>query len=82
MATKGENSLGRLNEVLFEELERLGAMDVEQEDLLRIEMARAKAIQGVAREINESAKTVMDAARMRVEYAGAKAAQPPKLLEG
>ena len=79
---QGENSLGRLNEVLFEELERLGAMDVEQEDLLRIEMARAKAIQGVAREINESAKTVMDAARMRAEYAGAKGMRPPKLLEG
>ena len=46
---KGENSLGRLNEVLFDELERLSAMDIEQEDLLRIEMDRAKAIQGVAR---------------------------------
>lgn len=82
MAKSGENSLGRLNEVLFDELERLSAMDIEQEDLLRIEMDRAKAIQGVAREINASAHTVMDAARMRAEYAGAKGLQPPKLLEG
>ena len=82
MAEHGENTLGRLNEVLFAELERLDALDASDEDAVRVEVSRSKAIQEVAREVNASAKTIMDAARFRAEWAGAKQAKMPKMLEG
>lgn len=82
MAKQGENTLGRLNEVLFEELERLNAVDVADGEALRAETERSKAVQGIAKEINISARSVLDTARLRAELAGAKVAQPSKLLEG
>jgi hypothetical protein len=82
MARQGENSLGRLNEVLFAELERLDALDVSDDKALRAEIERSKAVQGVAKEINISARSVLDTAKLRAEWAGARVAQPSKLLEG
>ena len=82
MAKRGDNTLGRLNEVLFAELERLDALDVTDEDALKREIERSKAVQGVAKEINTSARSVLDTVRLRAEWAGAKVAQPSKLLEG
>ena len=79
---KGDNTLGRLNEVLFAELERLDAVDVTDEAALRAEVERSKAVQGVAKEINTSARSVLETARLRAEWAGARVAQPSKLLEG
>ena len=78
----GENTLGRLNEVLFAELERLNALDVSDADALQAEIERSKAVQGVAKEINTSARSVLETAKLRAEWAGAKLAQPSKLLEG
>lgn len=43
---KGDNTLGRLNEVLFAELTRLDAVDVTEEAALRAEVERSKAVQG------------------------------------
>ena len=40
----GENTLGRLNEVLFAELERLNALDVSDGDALQAEIERSKAV--------------------------------------
>ena len=82
MAQKGDNTLGRLNEVLFAELERLDAVDVTDEAALRAEVERSKAVQGVAKEINTSARSVLETARLRAEWSGARVAQPSKLLEG
>lgn len=78
----GENTLGRLNEVLFAELERLNALDVSDADALQAEIERSKAVQGVAKEINTSARSVLETAKLRAEWAGARVAQPSKLLEG
>jgi len=78
----GDNTLGRLNEVLFAELERLNALDVSDADALQAEIERSKAVQGVAKEINISARSVLETAKLRAEWAGAKLAQPSKLLEG
>ena len=78
----GANTLGRLNEVLFAELERLNEVDVADEAALRAEVERSKAVQGVAKEINQSAKSQLEAAQFRAEWAGAAVAQPSKLLEG
>lgn len=76
------NTLGRLNEVLFAELERLNALDVSDADALQAEIERSKAVQGVAKEINTSARSVLETAKLRAEWAGARVAQPSKLLEG
>lgn len=78
----GENTLGRLNEVLFAELERLNAIDVTDAAALEAEVERSKAVQGVAKEINTSARSVLDTVRLRAEWAGAKTVQTSKLLEG
>ena len=78
----GENTLGRLNEVLFAELERLNALDVSDADALQAEIERSKAVQGVAKEINTSARSVLETAKLRAEWAGTKLAQPSKLLDG
>lgn len=74
--------LGRLNEILFAELERLDAIDVSDEAALRAEVERSKAVQAVAKEVNISARSVLETAKLRAEWAGAKVAQPSKLLEG
>lgn len=79
---KGENTLGRLNEILFAELERLDAIDVTDEAALRAEVERSKAVQAVAKEVNISARSVLETAKLRAEWAGAKVAQPSKLLDG
>ena len=76
------NTLGRLNEILFAELERLNALDATDKDALEAEVERSKAVQGVAKEINTSARSVLETAKLRAEWAGAKVAQPSKLLEG
>ena len=79
---EGQNSLGRLNEVLFAELERLDALDASDTEALRAEIDRSRAVQGVAKEINASARTILDTAQYRAEWAGAKQAHVPRLLEG
>lgn len=79
--SQNTNTLGRLNEVLFAELERLDALDVADEAALKAEMQRSQAVQGVAREINSSAATILKSAQFRAEWAGAKTAKMPKLLE-
>ena len=76
------NTLGRLNEILFAELERLNALDATDKDALEAEVERSKAVQGVAKEINTSARGVLETARLRAEWAGARGMQTSKLLEG
>ena len=66
------NTLGRLNEILFAELERLNALDATDKDALEAEVERSKAVQGVAKEINTSARSVLETARLRAEWAGAR----------
>ena len=73
-----KNMLGRLTDVLFEELERLNSIDVSDAEALDAEVKRSRAIQGVAREVNASAATVMSQARLVAEYG--KYAPDTKLL--
>lgn len=77
----GKVTLGRLNEILFEELERINQVDASDRDAVKDEIARSKAIQGIAKEVNESARTMLDTARFRAEWAGARQAQTPPMLE-
>lgn len=64
------NYMGRLNDMLFDELERLRDIDTDDVDALKMEMGRARAMQGVAREINSSTKIIVDTAKLRAEYGG------------
>ncbi len=80
MADKSQNSLGRLNEALFDELDRLNALDLEDEEAVKLEINRSKAIEGIAKTTVDNAKIIIDATRLRAEYG--QQASVPKLLEG
>ena len=74
------NTLGRMTDMLFEELERLNGLDVTDAEALSAEVERSKAMQGMAKEINQSAKSQLEAAQFRAEWAGARQAEVPKVL--
>lgn len=78
MGTK--NTLGDLNNILFEELERLNDDQLQGEELMD-EMNRAKAITGVATQVILNARTVLDAAKFRDDKFDADATVP-RLLTG
>lgn len=78
-ATQG-NTLGRLNDELFAELDRLGAVDASDADALRAEIDRAKSIEGVSRTIVDNAKVIIDATIMRANLTHE--VRTPKMLEG
>ena len=80
MADERTNSLGRLNNVLFDELERLNEIDVSDEDATKSEIERSRAIEGTAKAIIENSKTILTATRMRAEFG--MGVDVPKLLEG
>ena len=75
-----KNDLGRLNEVLFAELERLGSVDIENEDAVRLEISRSKAIEGIAKTTVDNAKTILEATRLRAEFG--RTTPMPRMLEG
>ncbi|MAX71825.1 MAG: hypothetical protein CMC76_12140 [Flavobacteriaceae bacterium] len=61
-----KNTLSDLNNHLFAQLERLGDEDLTQEDLQK-EIERAKAINGVAKNIIDNAKTALEGAQFTYE---------------
>lgn len=75
-----QNDLKKLNNVLFDELERLSAVDVGNEDAVRLEISRSKAIEGIAKTAVDNAKTIIEATRLRAEFG--RSAPMPKMLEG
>ena len=75
------NTIGKLNEFLFDELDRLNAVDPRDKDALKAEVERSKAIEGIAKAVIENANTVLDATRMRAQYTHA-TVELPRMLEG
>lgn len=75
-----QNDLKKLNDVLFDELERLSAVDVGNEDAVRFEISRSKAIEGIAKTAVDNAKTILEATRIRAEYS--REVRMPRMLEG
>lgn len=61
-----KNKLTDLNDHLFAQLERLGDEDLTQEELDQ-EMQRAKAINGVAKNIIDNAKVALEGAQFTYE---------------
>ena len=80
MTDTKQNDLGRLNEVLFAELERLGSVDLENEDAVKLEISRSKAIEGIAKTTVDNARTILEATRIRAEFG--RTAPIPRMLEG
>lgn len=82
MAKDSGRDLGALNALLFEELERLTSVDATDKDAVATEVERAKAVQGIASQITQSSKIVLDTVRLRAEWAGSKYASTPRMLNG
>ena len=75
-----KNTLGDLNGYLFEQLERLNDEDMD-EDTLKTELRRSKAVAEVAKQIIENGKLVLDAQKFVYKRNDAENVLP-KLLEG
>ena len=75
-----KNTLGDLNGYLFEQLERLNDEDMD-EDTLKTELRRSKAVAEVAKQIIENGKLVLDAKKF-VDKRNDAENELPKLLEG
>lgn len=75
-----QNALGKLNDALFAELDRLSSVDIKDEDAVKLEISRSKAIEGIAKTTVDNAKTILDATRLRAEYG--RTTPMPKMLEG
>lgn len=78
MGTK--NTLGDLNNILFESMERLNDTDVKGE-ALKEEIERTRAISGVAKDIIVNANLVLQASKFQDDRMDANA-KTPKMLEG
>ena len=75
------NTLGTLNFYLFDELDRLDAADPSDQDAFKAETERAKAVEGIAKTVIESANTMLDAVKLRAAYTQ-QVGELPKMLEG
>ena len=75
------NTINGLTNRLFEQLDRLSAVDVKDKDALRAEVDRSRAVDDIAKTIIDSAGTMLTAARMSAEL-NKVAVELPHLLEG
>lgn len=64
----GKN-LAELNEVLFNQLDRLN-IDSLKGDALIEEISRSSAVIGVSKEIVSNARVILDATKLKAEYKG------------
>lgn len=76
------NTLGRLQDALFDELDRLGALDLTDADALKAEIERSKAVEGIARATIENVGVAIEATRLKAQYTQSATVTMPKLLEG
>lgn len=74
------NGLISLNNHLFETLERLNDDELMEQQGEK-EIARAKAITGVAHQIVNNGKLMLDAQKYRTEYEGYKENSLPEILK-
>lgn len=74
-----KNTLGDLNNHLFEQLERLNDDDLKGEEL-KEELMRAKSITDVAAKIIDNANTILDAKKFQADALGRSQVNMPALL--
>ena len=76
------NTMGRLQDALFDELDRLDAIDITDTDALKAEIERSKAVEGIARATIENVGVAIEATRLKAQYTQNATVTMPKLLEG
>ena len=82
------NNMDALADYMFEEMERLNDIDLDEEskemvERLGDEVKRAKAMCSVAQSIVATGRTVLEAKRFAADYVGIKAdTSIPRMLEG
>lgn len=77
------NSLGMLATYMFDELDRLNALELsaDNEAVIEQELKRSKAMQQMAGTVIDNSRVILAAAQMRADYMKTDV-QVPKLLEG
>lgn len=75
-----DNNLGKLNDYLFDQMDRLNDEDLEGETL-KEEIERAKAVKDVATSIISNGNLVLNAEKYNDDKWNAEA-KKPKMLEG
>lgn len=77
---KGEkmSNLTRLNEILFDQLNELNDNSKSDDDIKR-QIAVAKAAEGLASKVIQSAAVQLEAAKFKKDYAGTSVDMPPCL---
>ena len=73
-----KNKIGDLNNILFEQLEKLADADAKE---LTVEVERSKAITGVATQIINNGKLAIEAQKLVIDNAGMKDEYQAKLPE-
>ena len=64
------NVMGKLSDMLFDEMRRLESVDHTDRDAMRAEIERARAMQIIAGQLNQSARTMLETVRLHAEYGG------------
>ena len=76
-----KNTLGDLNNHLFEQLERLNDEGIKGETLIE-EINRAKAVSDISSKIIANANIILQATKVQAETLGRSNTNIPKMLEG
>ena len=68
MEGRGMGISEKVSESLLAQLDRLEAVDASNADALKMEISRAKAVQGIAGQLIANGNMTLDACRLRMEY--------------
>ena len=79
MEGRGMGISEKVSESLLAQLDRLEAVDASNADALRMEVSRAKAVQGITAQLIANGNMTLEACRLRMEYGEVKV---PKGLLG
>lgn len=63
----------KVSESLLAQLDRLEAVDASNADALRMEISRAKAVQGITAQLIANGNMTLEACRLKLEYGEVKA---------
>lgn len=74
-------TLGDLHNALFRQLHALQAVDVRDDDALQAVVEQTKGVEGLAKQITDNGRLVLEAAKLRASFAN-QVAQVPRMLEG
>lgn len=76
------NVMGRLQDALFAELDRLGKIDLSDTEALKAEVERSRAVEGIAQVTIANVGVAIEATRLKAQYTQNATITMPKLLEG